>query len=114
MDEAHLGMGSTPLHIISQAYNEDSSKSVIKLLLDANAHTDYTDIYSSLPEDRTYQLEIQELLRVNRKLSLKCRCAQLINSEKLCYENSLSSHLIAFVRRHRRSSNYRQFGLSDW
>jgi hypothetical protein len=114
VDEAHLITRSTPLHIICQTRNVDSSKSVIKLLLDANAHTDYTDICSRLPGDLTYQFEIQDLLRVNRKLSLKCRCAQLINSENVCYENSLSSHLIAFVRMHSRSSYYRQFGLSSW
>jgi hypothetical protein len=102
VDEVDLFSKSTPLHIISQTYNlnENLRRSVIELLLDANAHTDYINENGHLPEYYAGQAEIKELLRVNRKLSLKCRCAQLINSENVNYENSLSSRLIAFVRMH--------------
>jgi hypothetical protein len=102
VDEVNSSSESTPLHIISQTdnVNENLRRSIIELLLDANAHTDYTDEYGHLPEYYGGQAEIKELLEVNRKLSLKCRCAQLINSENVNYANSLSSRLIAFVRMH--------------
>jgi len=42
---------STPLHLIARCYNIDSARSVIQLLLDANAHIDCIDKNGLKPED---------------------------------------------------------------
>jgi hypothetical protein len=94
---------STPLHLISRCYDVDVTKSVIRLLLDANAHTDCIDRNGRLPEDYTREFEIKEFMRANRKLSLKCQCAYLIILKNVCYMNYLPSNLIAFIRMHDRN-----------
>jgi hypothetical protein len=100
LDEAGPRTKSTPLHLLSSSEDIDNSRFFINLLLDANAHTDCIDKNGRLPEDCAAELEIKELLRVNRKLSLKCRCAQLIILKNVSYVNCLPSHLIAFIRMH--------------
>lgn len=106
MNEIHRDTKSTPLHLIARIYDMDVANTVIRLLLDANAHTDYTDYEGCTPEDCARTLEIKELLRNNRKLSLKCRCANLINLQNVPYENYLSSNLIAFVQMHNTNATY--------
>ncbi len=103
MNEADLKRKSTPLHLATQSSNVNNTNNArffINLLLDANARTDCIDMYGHLPEYYAWKLEIKELLQANRKLLLKCRCAQLIISENVCYKNSLSSHLIDFIQMH--------------
>ena len=72
VDEVDSVTKSTPLHLIARCENVDNARSVIRLLLDANAHTDCTDIMGHLPEDVARTLEIKELLHANQKISLKC------------------------------------------
>ena len=71
-----------------------------RILLDAGAHTDYIDKLGSLPGERSWNFEVQELLRANRKFSLKYRCAHLINAHKVPYVNCLPKSLVTFVKRH--------------
>lgn len=106
VDEVVPSTKSTPLHIIAECDDIDIARSVIMLLLEANAHTDFIDKYGRLPEDCAQILEIKMCLRSNRKLSLKCRCAQLINLKNVYYENCLSSNLINFVEMHSRKFEY--------
>lgn len=75
---------------------------MIKLLLDANAHLDCVDVDGARPKDFTWDFEIGELLQSSEKLSLKCRCAQLIIQRSLDYKKYLPSSLIHFVRMHGR------------
>ena len=103
VNEVAPSMKSTPLHLTARCNDVDNAKSVIRLLLDANAHIDCIDGSGQQPEDRAWSFEIQMLLHENRKLSLKCRCAQLINLKNMCYAKSLSSNLIGFVRMHSRN-----------
>ncbi len=96
---------STPLHLIAQCYNTDSARSVIQLLLDANAHIDCIDKNGLKPEDVAWTWNIRMFLQENRKLSLKCQCARLINAQNLSYISYLSPTLINFVRMHSKDSN---------
>jgi hypothetical protein len=102
VDEVNSKTKSTPLHLIVRCQNVDNARSVIGLLLGANAHIDCLDIKGYQPEDLARTLEIKELLHANQKLSLKCLCARLINMNNVCYTTSLSSNLIDFVRMHSR------------
>ncbi|CAF1282811.1 unnamed protein product [Adineta ricciae] len=74
---------SAPLHLIAQCSNIDHVRSVIRLLLETNAHLDYVNRNGLQAEQVAYDWEIRDLLRVNRKLSLKCQCAHLVNSRNL-------------------------------
>lgn len=93
----------TPLHLFCSGFyfeNLDDAISIIKLLLDANAHMDCVDAYGRRPEERAHHVEIRQLLQENQKLSLKCRCARMIIEQNLYYEKYLSKYLIKFVRMH--------------
>jgi hypothetical protein len=90
----------TPLHIIAGCHDIDHARPVVKLLLDANAHIDCGNIHGCQPEDFARTFEMKEFLHANRKLSLKCLCANLINLKNIRYASCLSSNLIGFVRMH--------------
>ncbi|CAF3855504.1 unnamed protein product [Rotaria sp. Silwood1] len=102
VDQAHPRTKSTPLHMIADCVNADIARSIIELLFAADAHIDCIDYRNCRPEDRARTLEVKELLRTTQKLSLKCRCAHLINSTNMSYANYLSSRLVVFVRMHGR------------
>ncbi|CAF0768149.1 unnamed protein product [Adineta ricciae] len=91
---------STPLHLIAQCSNIDHARSVIRLLLEANAHLDYVNRNGLKAEQLACDWEIRDLLRINRKLSLKCQCAHLVNSRNLNYSHYLCPRLIKFVQMH--------------
>ena len=103
VDEVEPTSKSRPLHIIAKIYDEKKVIPVIRLLLDANAHIDCINSKGYLPEQIAWRLEIRQVLQANRKLSLKCQCARLINLKTVSYMNYLSSNLIAFVRMHGRN-----------
>ena len=100
VDEVDPTTKSFPLHLICNGRDVDAMQWTARTLLDANAHTDYIDPYENLPGQYTGYIEIEELLRNNQKLSLKCRCAHIINSEKVSYVGHLPKSLITFVKRH--------------
>ena len=65
VDEVDLRTGLTPLHLVSFDEGSDSRGLAIRILLDANAHTDYTDQYGRLLEEYAQEWEIRDLLRIN-------------------------------------------------
>ncbi|CAF0935501.1 unnamed protein product [Adineta ricciae] len=89
-----------PLHVIATCSDIDISKPVIELLLSHGAHIDCIDGRGNLPYALASEPAIKELLRPTRSLSLKCRCAQIIVSTRINYQNYLSSNLSSFVRLH--------------
>ncbi|CAF4754928.1 unnamed protein product [Rotaria sp. Silwood2] len=89
-----------PLHFIAKCLDIDIARPIIELLLVQGAHTDCVDDQGRLPHDLASEPSVKELLRTARRLSLKCRCAQVIISTKMNYRNRLSSNLVAFVRLH--------------
>ncbi|UJR16588.1 hypothetical protein I4U23_003488 [Adineta vaga] len=91
---------ATSLHSVVEYWNHDDAKLIVRILLDANAHLDCIDFRGLRPEELLSDLEIKELLRANRKLSLKCRCAHIIVANNLNYTNYLSLKLIRFVQMH--------------
>lgn len=99
VDECDPTTKSFPLHLICKGRDTDTIQWVAKILLDANAHSDYIDHQGKLP-GKWGNFEIQELFRTKRKYSLKCRCAHVINSEKVSYADRLPKSLVTFVKRH--------------
>ncbi|CAF3924740.1 unnamed protein product [Adineta steineri] len=85
-----------PLHAIATCSNIDIAKPIIELFLAQGAHADSIDSRGNLPQDLASQPAVKELLRSTRKLSLKCRCAQIIVSTRINYQNYLSSNLVIF------------------
>lgn len=100
VDEADPRTSSSPLHLVADIDDSADVQYAIRILLDANAHTDYVDNYGYLPGENMRSAPSVQVLQANRKLSLKCRCAYLINANKLSYVNSLPTSLINFVQRH--------------
>lgn len=101
VNELVKSSGQRPLHIIAKASNIDCAVRIVKILLEAGAHTDCLDSNGFLPEQRARSIEIESLLRSTRTHSLKCLCAHLILSKKLHYQLHLPSSLIDFVRMHK-------------
>lgn len=89
-----------PLHVIATCSDIHIGKSVIELLLSHGAHIDCIDDRGNLPYALASEPAIKELLCPTRNLSLKCRCAQIIVSTRINYQNYLSSNLSDFVRLH--------------
>ncbi|UJR11047.1 hypothetical protein I4U23_015231 [Adineta vaga] len=86
VNEVILSAKSTLLHLIARCHTD--------------AHIDCIDRNGSKPEDLALIWEIRMFLQENRKLSLKCQCAHLINTRNLSYRSHLSSALINFIRMH--------------
>ena len=89
-----------PLHAMTRWYDIDIVKPIIELLLAHGAHADCVDSEGKLPQDCTWEPTMKELLSSTRKLSLKCRCAQIIVSKKINYQIDLPVHLRDFIRLH--------------
>jgi len=100
VDEVDPILKATPLHLIARCDDVDHAQPLMRVLLDANAHSDYLDLNGRQPEDLTTNVELKDFLQVNRRLSLKCNCAHPIHSKKIYYGNYLSSNQIAFVKMH--------------
>ena len=100
VNETNSRSNMTLMHTIGGAYNIYPSRPIIQILLDAGAHIDCVNAYGHLPEDCAHNMEIKEILRTHRKISLKCLCARLIASSKIPYKHCLSSTLVHFVYMH--------------
>ena len=89
-----------PLHAIAKCRDIDIAKPIIELLLAHGAHADCIDSKGRFPQDYTQEPAMKELLSPTRKLSLKCRCAQIIVSKNIEYQTHLPVHLLDFIRLH--------------
>ena len=89
-----------PLHAIAGCDDIDIAKPIIELLLAHGAHADCVDRQGKFPQDSTREPAMKELLSSTRKLSLKCRCAQIIALKNIDYQTHLPAHLIDFIRLH--------------
>ena len=95
--------GRRPLHLIATHSNLAIARPLIELLLAHGAHLDVVDRSGHFPQDLARTLDVKELLRIDRQLSLKCRCAQIIASTRMNYETMLPPSLIPFVQLHSNS-----------
>ena len=89
-----------PLHAIARCDDIDIAKPIIELLLAHGAHADCVDEQGKLPQDCVWKPTIKEFLSPTRKLSLKCRCAQIIVSKNIDYQTHIPVHLLDFIRLH--------------
>ena len=89
-----------PLHAATTVSDVDVAKPMVELLLTHGAHADCIDERGKFPEDCTDDPAIKELLSPTRKLSLKCRCAQIIASKNINCQTLLPVHLVDFIRLH--------------
>ena len=105
-----------PLHAIAGCDDIDIAKPIIELLLAHGAHADCVDRQGKFPQDCTQESAMKELLSSTRKLSLKCRCAQIIVSKNIDHQTYLSVHLLDFIRLHSRPEveSTRRIEISGW
>lgn len=93
MNEVDPRSRSTILHLAVSHHDLAERRRLVQLLLDAGAHSDSVNLNND--DDET-----SALLRAKKSLSLRCRCAQLINEQQISYENCLPDQLVRFVRLH--------------
>ena len=111
--------GSTyvrPLHVIARGNDIDIAKRIIELLLAHGAHTDCIDLEGRFPQDYTREPAMKELLSPTRKLSLKCRCAQIIVLKNIDYQTHLPAHLLNFIGLHSKpkTESKQRIDISVW
>ena len=92
-----------PLHLIAKCSDIAIAKPVIELLLNAGTHPDTIDYRGCTPKDIAQAPDVKNFLLEHTQLSLKYRCAQMIVSKKMNYQNHLPSSLITFVQLHSNS-----------
>ena len=90
-----------PLHAIAACSDIDISKPVIELLLDCGAHPDATNYLGNQSKDEAKARSVKKLLSTSRHLSLKCRCAQVIISQKINYKHYFNGRIIDFIQLHK-------------
>ena len=90
-----------PLHLIARCSDIIAAKPVIELLLDCGAHPDATDYFGNQPKDEAKVRSVKKLLSTSRHLSLKCRCAQVIISQKINYKHYFNGRIIDFIQLHK-------------
>ncbi|CAF1025280.1 unnamed protein product [Adineta ricciae] len=96
----HSWTGDRPLHLIARCSDIIEAKLIIELLLNCGAHPDAINYFGNQPKNEAKVRSVKKLLSTSRHLSLKCRCAQVIISQKINYKHYFNRRTIDFIQLH--------------
>jgi hypothetical protein len=90
---------NTPMHVFVSNWMT-CDETILKFLCDNGAHLDCVNALRETAIDVASNIVTMQLLKSKMKLSLKCLCARLIQTNNVSFHGKISISLVRFVEEH--------------